>query len=295
MRTSKRNKRVRKQTQRHRRRLKGGDISLVTPGAIVNWPDVDGCKNIRIEKITLQKGTLIDRFGADNGRYVAFLKKGANGKPSPFSYESRSIKTIAPNSYPINLIEYLLNTLTTNMYDHITKQRLRVALNIIRADTPTFGNVELRKMIFDLVYNDKNDTADYFIYRVIEPFDAIYPCQAAPFFEFPGGAYQVGLPSTVKYLVENKYLEKLKPVEVLNLIGSHFPPFSNPSEKTGPVELYESYLNEVVTISSYIPSKSPSAKQIKRTPTIIPNDPAHPNYRNPKAPPVQEPPQMTDL
>ena len=291
MRTGKRTKRRTK----HTRRMKGGVVKV--PGAYTEWPSADGCTNIRIKQIRLEKGTYVDRFGSPiGGVYAAFLRKGPDGNPKPFSYESRSLKNIGPNAYPINLIDNLLNMLQSEPASVILKQTM-LTLNQLKNANSSIGNTDLRKMIFEHVYNHENDrdNTDYAIYQVTEPFNAVYPCKAAPFFEFPGGAYQVAFPDTIEHLLKNGYLHKLTSNEIFDLIGAYFPPYSDPTDQNN-VILFEPYLQDIVDISAYKESTLPSPAKLVRTHTINPLNISKPNYRNLKNPPVPSPlPVVTTL
>ena len=91
-------KRVKKRAGRTRK-MRGGKKEFLPPAGLPNWPKIDGCVKIKVNTVELTPGTLIDRIGPMNGRFVAVLKK-KNGKAKPSSYASRSLRALGETPYP---------------------------------------------------------------------------------------------------------------------------------------------------------------------------------------------------
>jgi hypothetical protein len=177
--------------------MRGGTLKYKPPETPPDWPDEDGCVTKRVEEVTLQEGTLLDRFGPKRGRFVAVLQKDAEEKPKPASFSSRSLRTLGetPYMYPIN-----------------GKMR------------------DLRKIIYDMIYTTSNDKTndEYYVLEVLKEIKGKFPCKAASAYKYLGGALQLGLPDTVENLLKgpDPFLRKLDSKETRELFGGiNFPPY----------------------------------------------------------------------
>jgi len=182
--------------------MRGGALKYKPPETPPDWPDEDGCVSKKVEEITLQVGTLLDRFGPKRGRFVAALQKDVAGNPIPASFSSRSLRTLGetPYFYPID-------------------GRVR----------------DLRKIIYDMIYNPSNDTKndEYYVLEVMKEFKGKFPCKAASAYKFSGGALQLGLPDSVENLLKGPFpfLRKLDAKETHTLFGGiNFPPYVNKTD-----------------------------------------------------------------
>ena len=185
----------RSMNKKSKKKQRGGTIMYKPPDKIPDWPEESGCKSKRADFVKLEKGTLLDRFGSVFGGFVAVLQKDEKGNPIPASFASRSLRTLGETPY-----YYKINGKT----------------------------VDLRKIIYDLIYNPENDknNDEYYVLEVIDEFEGKFPCKAASAFYYPGGALQLGLPGNVDTLIKDGKLRKLGPEETKKLFnGIRFPPY----------------------------------------------------------------------
>lgn len=177
-----------------------GGAKFLPPDAPPNWPSNDGCTLFGMDYVRLPIGTYLDRIGSIDGRYVAIVEKDpTTNEPKAASYISRSLRTLGETSYP----------------------------TIIGGeDIP-----DLRKTLYDMIYNPKNDPQNelYYVLKVVK--DGVRgknPCKAKAAFEYPGGALQLGLSRSVSELLKYGYLKKLTHDETKNLLGGrNFPEYES--------------------------------------------------------------------
>ena len=136
------------------------------------WPPRSGCAD-NAEEITLYKGTHIDRFGTNDGKYF-----GIPGEP----YIFRSLPWFGFGEY---------NKTSNDCYNPI--------------------NMEAKNK-FNSFYSQpdksKNPNYDYHIYKVIKPFK-VSKCAIAPAFGFPGGGTQFKSNEKIQDLIDNKFIEEV--------------------------------------------------------------------------------------
>ena len=189
--------------RRLRRTLKGGTREARKyrpPGGVPQWPKLDGCSLLRIEKVELPIGTIVDRIGSQQGKFVGVVQADVDtGYAIAPSYVSRSLRLLGetPYSYPF--------------HDAI----------------PEKDKVDLRKVLYEEIYNKDNDPDNdlYYVLKVRKKFYGKNPCKAADAFGYPGGALQFELPDTVENLLKAGFLEKLTPAATVALLGMSHPPY----------------------------------------------------------------------
>jgi hypothetical protein len=98
--------------------------------------------------------------------------------------------------------------------------------------------VDLRKIIYEKIYDEKNDVDNelYYVLRVKKPMTIKNPCKAVKYFGYPGGALQLELPKTVQELLNDGSLEKIPvhdwndPIKGMGPGFPRFPPYSDPDD-----------------------------------------------------------------
>jgi len=189
--------------RRFRRTLKGGKREARKyrpPGGVPEWPKLDGCLLLRIDKVALPIGTILDRIGSQQGKFVAVVQADIDtGVAMAPSYVSRSLRLLGetPYEYPFS--------------DAV----------------PEKDKVDLRELLYREIYNNENDPDNnlYYVLKVTRKFYGKNPCKAANAFGYPGGALQMELPDTVENLIKNGSLEKFTPAATVALLGRSHPPY----------------------------------------------------------------------
>jgi len=149
------------------------------------------------KSVVLTPGTYIDRIGPFMGRFVAVVQRDPrNNKAIPASYSSRSLRTLGETPY-----DYPEGSTT----------------------------IDLRRVLYEMIYTHDNDPDNtlYYVLKVVKPITGMNPCKAAPAFDYPGGALQLGLPKSVDDLLADGSLKKLSTNETEALFGYHFPPYES--------------------------------------------------------------------
>jgi hypothetical protein len=180
---------------------------LLPPGGPPNWPPSNGCARITLrKKITLPEGMLLDRIGPTEGRFVAVLQRTPSTRQAkPASYSSRSLRSLGETPYMLEI---------------------------------DGKEVDLRKIIYEKIYDEKNDEDNelYYVLRVKKPMTIKNPCKAVKYFGYPGGALQLELPKTVQELLNDGSLEKIPvrdwndPIKGMGPGFPRFPPYSDPDD-----------------------------------------------------------------
>jgi hypothetical protein len=165
---------------------------------------MNGCTELSLKgPIILKAGTLLDRIGPTDGRFVAFIQRDIRTElPKPASYASRSLRTLGETPY------------WAFMYGK---------------------KVDLREKIYKMIYTSTNDKENklYYVLQLEQDLEVTDPCKAAKAFGYPGGALQLGLPSTVQKLIDDGILKKLTPVDMKYILGEdfpRFPPYTDPDD-----------------------------------------------------------------
>jgi len=185
-------KKIRKRSRTIRRHRGGFPGQLIPPGGPPSWPPEDGCARVSFASIEIPENSFLDRLGDTRGRFVAILEAGTRGEPLPSSYEARAMRALGETPFNVTINGKV---------------------------------IDLRHVLYTMIYNDKNDPDNelYYVLKVLKPFTALRPCPADNAFGYRARAFQLGLPDTIQNLITNGTLEKLTPERMIEELGTDFP------------------------------------------------------------------------